>query len=274
MAQPELDVDFNPSEFVVPSNWLIDNSFWEHINENCTVPSSPSCKARFYVPTVRAQKGWPEKLRQHFGVEPWVIYDPAVLNLPNEITAEEIEACRLNINKYVIKSLEDPTPVGPPEKLSVQRYLEHESTSILARLSFGGKWENLTEKQRRISRWRADYGFLWDHRDGAGVLFPGPKDEKALKFEVLNEYFFHLKQFPQLILSVGQEPNTDRAIFGFRREASLDWPFDRVQVGFEYDSQGKITGPKCATLPDRMVENGIVGPMNSLIANLEYFIQK
>ncbi len=272
MIESELDIDFNPSDFVVPSDWFIDNSFWEHLDENCGVPSS--CKTRFYIPTARAKKGWPEKLEQFFGVKPWVVYDPSVLNLQNEISVEEIEACRLNMNKYLVESLENMKPVPPPDKLSVQRYLRNKSLSITAGLCWGEKWENLTEKEQRISRWTEAYGFLWDHRDGKGVLFPGPKDEMALKFEVMNEYFFHTKQFPPLILCVAQEPNTDRAIYGFRREASLDWPFDKMQVGFEHNEHGKIIGPKIVTLSDEAVENNIVNPMNKLIRNIEYILEK
>jgi len=274
MPETDLDIDFNPREFVVPTGWFIDGTFWEHIDENCSVPSSTSCKTRFYVPTARAKKGWPEKIKLTFNVEPWVVYDMAVLNLPNEITAEEIEEHRLNMNKYLVKSLKDPTPVGPPDKLSVREYLSRKSLSLQAFLCWGNRtFEDLSEKEKRICQWTEDYGFLWDHRDGEGLLFPHPKDDKALKFEVIKEYFFHLREFPQLILSVAQEPNTDKAVYGFRREGSLDWPFDKIWTGVEYDDNHKPR-PRYLAMKDEGVEEMIIKPMNKLVRNIEYLLQK
>jgi len=268
MSEQDIDINFNPLDFVVPGNWLIDDSFWEHLDENSTIPSN--CKTRFYIPQIRAKKGWPEKLKQYFNIGPWLVYDPKVINLPDEITAEEIEEHRKGMNKYLIKSREDMTPVPPPEKLDVRDYLRAKSTEIMGRLCWSSvKWEDLTEKEQRIYQWKSDYGFLWDHRDGSGVLFPQPKDLKALKFEVINEYFFYVRDFPSLILSVGCEPNSDRAIYGFRREASMDWPPDKIWNGWEYD-ENKKPHPKYINFPDETVEKRIVLPINNLLRNLEY----
>ena len=174
------------------------------------------------------------------------------------------------MNKYLVKRLKDLTPVGPPEKLSPEEYLRSKSMRLITELSLTSKkFEDLSEKEQRICRWKQDYGFLWDHREGTGVLFPGPRNLKALKFEVMNEYFFHVPEFPRLILSVGCEPNSDRAIYGFRREASMDWPPDRLWNGWEYD-ENKKPHPKYIDFPNEAVEKGMVLPMNYLIKNLEY----
>jgi len=279
MAEQEIDINFGPADYLVPERFFIDRTFWEHIDEHMSVPSSKNCP-RFYVPQTRARKGWTEKLKVRFGVEPFIEYDPAVLNLPNEITAEEIEAFRKDMNKYLVESLENPVPVPPPEKVSVQEYLRHKSTSLTARLCFADDderakriWNSFSEKEKRIYRWTEDYGFLWDHRDGKGMLFPAPKDDSALKFETTCEYFFQVPSFPQLILSLGCEPNTERAIYGLRREASLDWPFDKIWLGPGVDENGKPKA-KMASIPDETVRRQIVEPMNSLIRNIEYLISR
>lgn len=278
MAEQEIDINFSPQEFLVPSNWFIDGTFWEHIDDKMSVPSS--CQTKFYIPTTRAKKDWPEKLKQLYGIEPQAFYDPKILTLPEEITAEEIEAYRKGMNKYLIKSLKDPTPVGPPSKLSAQEYLRSKRIQLIAELSFTSTeeetkrvWERMTEKEKRIYHWKEDYGFLWDHRDGKGTFFPEPRDVQALKFETTCEYFFHIPEFPLLILSLGCEPNTDRAIYGFRREARLDWPFDRVWTGVEHDEKGKPR-PRYVNLPEQAVAQKIFLPMNRLIKNLEYVLSK
>ena len=271
MVETEIDHNFSPLEFVVPSNWFIDRTFWEYIDENLSIPSL--CKTRFYIPTTRAKKGWPEKLKQYFSVEPSVSFDSEIINLPNEITAEEIEEHRKGMNKYVVESVKNPVPIGPPEKLSVERYLQSKKFELLFRVDTKEAWESLTPKEKRIYRWTRDYGFLWDHRDGKGTLFPGPRDLKALKFEVISEYFFHVPSFNQLILSVACEPNTDKAIYGFRREARLDWPPDKIWTGVEY-AENKKPHPKLANIPDEVVEKNIVFPINKLISNLEYVLSK
>jgi hypothetical protein len=276
MAEQEIDVNFNPQEFLVPENWFIDGTFWEHIDQNMSVPSV--CKTKFYIPQKRAKKSWPEKLKQFYGIEPQAVYETSVLNLPNEITAEEIETHRRGMNKYLVKSIEDPTPIGPPDKLSVQNYLRSKRMELIGKLSFTTSeeqtkriWDRMTEKEKRIYRWTKDYGFLWDHREGKGVLFSEPKGIEALKFETTCEYFFHLPDFPLLILSVGCEPNTDKAIYGFRREARLDWPFDKIWTGVEHDENGKPR-PRYIDTPEKAVEQNIVLPMNRLIQNLEYIL--
>lgn len=278
MVEQEIDINFSPLEFLVPTDWFIDGTFWEHIDDKMSVPSS--CQTKFYIPTTRARKGWPEKLKQIYGVEPQAVYETSVLNLPNEITAEEIEAHRKGMNKYLIKSREDPTPVGPPSKLSVQEYLRSKRMKLIANLSFTNNqeetkqvWERMTEKEKRIFRWKEDYGFLWDHREGKGTFFPEPRDIQALKFETTCEYFFHIPEFPLLILSLGCEPNTDRAIYGLRREARLDWPFDKIWTGVEHDNLGKPR-PRYASITNTVVENKIILPMNQLIRNLEYILSK
>ena len=55
MIEQDIDVNFSPLEFLVPRNWFIDNSFWEYLDENSSIPSN--CKTKFYVPKIRAKKG-------------------------------------------------------------------------------------------------------------------------------------------------------------------------------------------------------------------------
>lgn len=225
MAEQEIDINFNPLEFVIP-HMFIDKNFWEHIDGNMSVPTS--CSERFYVPNTRARKDWPEKLKQFYNVEPYVVYDSSVVNLPAEITAQEIELHRKGMNKYFIESVENPVPVPPPEKLQVEDYLFSKHLELMLTVGTKEEYKHLNDKEKRIYRWDRNYGFLWDHRRAKGALFPQPESLSALEFETTCEYFFHIPEFPKLILSLGCEPNTDKAIYGFRREASLDWPFDKI----------------------------------------------
>ena len=86
--EEQIDVDFNPTEYLIPKGYFIDRTFWEHIDENMDVPSKSEMK--FYVPTIRARKGWMEKLKQVYNLEPQTVYESSIVNLPEEITAEEI----------------------------------------------------------------------------------------------------------------------------------------------------------------------------------------
>jgi hypothetical protein len=272
MAETDIDINFSPLEFVTPS-MFIDKTFWEHLDVHSSIPSSPTAKFAFYVPQTRAKKGWPEKLKQFYNVEPHVVYDSAVISLPNEISAEEIEKHRLGMNEYVIESAENPVPVPPPERLAVEDYLQSKKFELMFKVGTKEEFDKLTEKEKRIYQWDKNYGFLWDHREGKGVFFPQARDLKALKFEVVSEYFFHTPEFPRLILSVGCEPNSDQAIYGFRREASLDWPPDKVWTGVEFDANRKPK-PRYVSYPDDVVAQKLVLPMNSLIRNLEYVLSK
>ena len=223
--------EFNPLDYTVSSNYPVSNDIWIELNgkeKEFLITSKP-----FYVPTKNAKKCWPEKIKAVYGIEESIYYDCEISGLPNRVTEEMLEEKRKNYWKCLIDENGNPWP--PPEKISPEDYLESEQMRIMASQSaeglmemFGkrGEKKELTEFEKKILQWRPGYGFLYEIGETEGVFFPRPKEIDSFKYEIVREYLFHLPKFPDLILSLAQEPNTDRAIWGFRRSLALDLPLE------------------------------------------------
>ncbi|MBI3334076.1 hypothetical protein HYZ97_01185 [Candidatus Pacearchaeota archaeon] len=224
---------FSPLNYRHTERCPVSNDLWVELDGNENVPVS--CDKRFYHPTKRAQKEWPAMLNAVYGLKEDVFYNPAITGLINEVTPEMIESFRKTMFKGIIDS-RTKKPWEPPATLSVESYLEMRRNSIYAEHAAGrtllmmGAQESpeitLSEWEERLVQWRPDYGFLVDHRQQTEFLARQPKDSAALKHEVVREYLFCIPAAQDVILSVAQEPNTDRAIWGLRRTMHLDWPFD------------------------------------------------
>lgn len=238
-------------------------------------------RVKFYVPQKRAMKDWPDFLKLKFDIEEDVFYDPAIVGLPSTLSPGQIEEVRKNMYKYVIKSIEDPTPVSPPKTLQPEDALESIKMRILARRSFqdfnkmfgnvSREVAPLSEWEQKVIQWRKGYGFLVPYTKMTGVLFPTPSGDDALQHEVVREYFFHIKDSPLsgIILSVAQEPNTDRAIYGLRRDMRTDWVFSdpRFFDGKTAIIDGMIINGKAKGIPVDVTS--FVEKMNYLTRNLE-----
>ena len=174
------------------------------------------------------------------------------------------------MNKYVVKSLEDPTQIGPPDHITATEcllYLQmrlfgfESAQETLEMLGQKKEKRELTDWEKKLKIWRPGYGFLYDYRDRVGFLFP-KAHEKDYKHEIIKEYFFHIPDsyFSGVILSLAQEPNSDRPFWGLRRDLATDWPFDGEKTAIRLFS-------------DNSPVKNFVEQMNSLIINLENIIQ-
>lgn len=258
-----MDFKINLEDYALPKNSFVDATFWEQIDKDTSIPSNPLAK-RFYVPSRISKRGWIEKLETVYGIKPWFVFDSKIANLPNEIPFEELEKERLECNKYVVRSMKDQTPLPPPEKVDSIRYLAGKNMELHLQRP---KWEDLTDFEKRVLQWRKDYGLLWDHRKASGLLFPMAKPED-MKFEIDRELFFRIPEQSGLVLSLAREINSERPIYGFRREGFLDWPFDIFRDGFEY-VDGKRTKLKWSSASPEKISPVVEG-----VDRLTKFLEK
>ncbi|MEI6731975.1 MAG: hypothetical protein WCK90_04835 [archaeon] len=223
----EPDFSFNPLDFVCQVSYPIDNSFWIHLADDSLT------KQGFYHPSQPAKKDWPDLLKVKYGIEEYIFYDPEIVGLPLQITNEMLEAKRKDWNKYIVEDFKSMKPLAPPEKITPEEWLMDEQMSLYAETAFDGlidpdgtnppKERKYTDFEKKVMHWRKGYGFLVNYKDMKGILFPTPRDDEALKFEIVREYFFNIPGCG-VVLSLAQEPNTDRAIWGMRRDFATDWP--------------------------------------------------
>jgi len=217
---------FNPKEFEYQSNLPIDNSFWIEIND----PSFLSSK--LYIPKNALNKNWPDKLMNEYEIEKFAFYDPEIVALPLRVTKEMIEEAnseRLQYPKLINARTGKSMPL-PPIRDAVE-FIEHLKISSFAKLAVE-RIRNpdartaLSDFKIKATKWNPDYGFLVSFRDAKGWPFPRARDINDKKYEVVREFFFHVPEGfnSGIILSVAQEPNTNRAIWGFRRDFLTDWP--------------------------------------------------
>lgn len=251
-----MDEQFNPADYAYSGPMPIDESFWVELDGNEAVPTTSDLK--FYSPSKKTKKGWAERLEQR-GVTPFFVLEPAVCALPINLSPTTIERIRLGMNKYVVESLENPVPVPPPEKLEPEDALEIMGLHVSCGLGWGTtRIEELTPFEKNLLKWHKGYGFLWDYRGNKGNLFLQPGEQTRLKHEIDREYLFHNKNFPSLAISLARTPNYEQAIWGLRRGADLDWPFDKI-MGKPLSQFGVHIDP-------------IIVGLNVLLSSLEDFI--
>jgi len=227
------EVVFSPQNYQGHCPMPIDGSFWVELDGNEDVPTTT--EKRFYHPSSKAKRGWAEKL-EVYGVQPFFVLNPEVGALP------------LTISANLIKQTS-------PERLDAEVCLEMLNMRIFWAMDFGGKkYEDLTPFERNVLEWHPGYGFLWDHRQNEGLLFPKPGEKTRLKHEIDREYLFQMPGFHHVVVSLARTPNFERAVWGLRRTADTDWPFDKMY--------GR---PWCNT-------NNVVEGINEILSGLESFI--
>jgi hypothetical protein len=222
---------------------FVANDLWEELDGNESVPVSTPM--RFYHPRKNLRKDWPSILKMRYGIEENAFYDTRVSGLILEVTpemlaneiAENEERYRNNwvfASEYerenFIKSEREQTTAqtylqGRKYGLQLEMMDQEETTIPGIKKREQRFYEDLTDFEKRVLQWSPEYGFLIDHRKKEGDFFPQGKDQD-IKYEIEREYFFHLPSYPELFISLAQEINTNRAIWGLRRSMGLDWPFD------------------------------------------------
>jgi len=219
-------MEFNPKDFSYNGGFGIDFSFWT------SIASEDARGNSFRIPSQRLNVNWPAILREDYEVNN-IYYDPRITSLHLEVTHDMVNKKKSKM--YVSLSRIDGKTFAPSDSLSPEQWLQSEKMRILGRRSAKsllhslGEYaqeEKLIEFEERILQWQRGYGFLVDYGDMKGLLFPVPKDDSALKYEVIREFFFHLpyNSLSGVILSIGEEPNSNKAIWGFRRDMATDWP--------------------------------------------------
>lgn len=287
---------FSPREYTYSGRLPLDATFWAEL-------SPEDKKGRFgnqglLIPRSKLSRNWARTLRV-VGVDPSITYDSRVVGLPNTVTREMIEREKQDRRKYVVENLNSSEPVQFEGEVTAESVIQSKKAQLAARLaarSFGIMRvdSKLTEFEQLLLQWHPGYGFLWDYSTNVGAIFPEPRDDSALKYEVVREFLFHIppekaeyptnakvtaenlgndkillrllrekkglepKELSQLspmeifhsfegfkfsdlasmsisvteaiqsntgiILSLAEEPNTNRAIWGFRRDLATDWP--------------------------------------------------
>lgn len=251
---------------------FVSNDLWEELDGNESVPVSTPM--RFRHPKKNLRKDWPNILKMVYGIEPNISYDTRVSGLILEITpemlAEEIaENEERYRNNWVFSSEYEREEFikREREQTTAQTYLQgkkynlimetmdQEETTIKGIKKIKQRfYEDLTDFEKRVLQWEPEYGILIDHRKKEGDFFPQGKDQD-IKYEIEREYFFSLPTYPELFVSLAQEINTNRAIWGLRRSMGLDWPFD---------------SPTNERRPDKV--NETVEEMNQFLLNLEQML--
>ncbi len=221
--------EFNALDFVYSGKLSIDKNFWTELKPNNFDVQ------RFYAPSKILSQDWPEILKLKYNIEPAIEYDMEIVGLPLKITRKMIKSKKSKIKKYKSMILENPELIEHPKEITPEDWLESEKIKMAAKesaqetLEMLGKRERKkiipTEFEEKIKRWHRGYGFLVEYTEMVGFLFPRPKDEKSLKYEVIREFLFNIQDnyFSGIILSLAQEPNTNRAIWGFRRDMATSW---------------------------------------------------
>ncbi|MEK6927433.1 MAG: hypothetical protein AABX11_03290 [Nanoarchaeota archaeon] len=220
--------EFNPNDFAYLGGLMIERKFWIALSPETTLKSEG-----FYIPSKKLNPNWPEILELKYGLTPNVKYDLKLMSLPSEITREMQEKLKQRRN-LIAKKLYIPVSneLPSPEEclLDIQtRIRAKQSAKELTRLLETSQEEpkELTEFERKVLQWNPEIGIL-KSRTQFNI---NPKRPK-LEYEVVNEYLFHLSNSPiteisyfeGILLNLCQEPNTNRAIFGFRRDMATDWP--------------------------------------------------
>ena len=220
---------------------LVSNDLWVELDGNEDVPvSTPT---RFYHPTKNLKEDWPEHLKLIHWVEENIYYDTKVSGLLLEITDEMLEEKRNQDEKLHREIYHFDSPAEKEKFIKRERELVTPESYIQSRkcglildmldspavnlhgLKNPTQKKEFTDFEERVYKWSPDYGTLTDYRKKEGVLFPKGKD-KDIKYDVLREYFFHVPSYPELFISLAQEMNTNRGIWGLKRSGGLDWPFD------------------------------------------------
>ena len=142
-------------------------------------------------------------------MEPYWYYAPGIANLPETISVERLEEARLDRYRKVVKSLDDQTPVPPPKTMTPERFLQREALKFAFR-------EPKTKEEIKIARWHLGYGYLISH------------SVQDKKYRVDFEHFFNIPHsyWSGIVLSVAKERDTHRAIYGLRRDATTEFPFN------------------------------------------------
>jgi hypothetical protein len=180
-----------------------------------------------------------------YDIEPNIFYDTKISGLILEITPEMLaekiarqeKSYRTNWQFRSEKEREDFIK-RQAEQTSAQTYIQGRKFSLILQMMEQTEpaipgikktkqrfYEDLTDFEKRILQWNPEYGVLIDNRTKTKGLFPQGKDQD-IKYEIEREYFFSLPTYPELFVSLAQEINTNRAIWGLRRSMGLDWPFD------------------------------------------------
>lgn len=245
--QMQIQEDFNPQQFHYNAPLPIAGDVWEELSD---IKKIQGTNKQVYAPIKPLSNDWFERLTKLFGCYPNAIYDPQIANLPETITRQTLDDARSDWNKYVIKSIEDPTPVPPPRSISPERYLFKKSLEFAFR-------EPVTEEERKIATWREGYGYLTS------------RSVTKKRFRVDFEHFFNIPNsyWSGIVLSLARERNTGKAIWGLRRDMATDFPFNPT-------SKGPTSGPFATSLNSHlMIENDLIDryveQVNNLTFNLE-----
>jgi len=264
-----MNVTFDPRDYYFEYGMPVDGTFWIELNGKEEVPVST--KKRFYTPSHKAKKEWNEMLKFIYQIEEHVFYDPAITGLINNIPFKmKVEVQKnhdylMNAHKELFsfpeKTLDDDRIL---ELLKIELQAEMSANDLMIMLGKEDsvpKRKELSDFEKRLMVWKPGYGFLVDRM--TSFPFSRPKDSDSLKYEIVREYLFHLREYPEVVLSLAQEPNSDRAIWGLRRTMNLDWPFDESQNTFK------------RVLEKHEISVDIyIDQMNNLIENLENIVTR
>lgn len=290
----EIDISFNPSEFQhsQTGGFGVSRDIWDSLSD---INNMFFTNKKFYIPSRKIAPGWPEALKIKFGIGEDVLYNKKIINLPSLVTPEMIEEERksmfshirlvgggkmqppetLSVNDYleqqrmhVYFKLRRGKKVNPPEKTDVNSFDEALSELLVSQESMQEAYDDLSEFEKLVYQWGPGYGYLIPSRDTKkDLLSPGgPKEGVVLTNKVEREYFFNIPKshWSGVILALGQEPETDKVYWGFRRTLKMDWPFNLDgplprAPGLEEHFVGNQTDPA----------HEFVDKMNNLIYNLE-----
>lgn len=204
-----VEIDLNQSS--VKPGTTIEYPFWEELDRNCSVPSHP-CAERFYIPRRVGKRGWVERIQENYEIKPWFVFDSEVGNLLYEVQ----------------KNVAEPVKWLKTKQVELQCELAQFEKWTKPRKNF----QDLTNFEKKLLKWGEDYGLLWDHRFGAGQLFSMAR-EKDMQYEIDREFLFHTS-YEGLVLSLSREINSERPVYGFRKQPFLEWPFDISEEGLKF----------------------------------------
>jgi hypothetical protein len=234
-------IDFNPRNYQVPNEGIYrftDACFWAELNGDEGIFKKR--KNVFHIPTQKSSKDWPDLLKAKYGIEPKINYDQEIVNLPLQVTEEQLAEGKRHRNELFTHDTEEERkefearPYTPEDWLSIrQGYL----SIVLGEAGNQDEaYANLSDLDKKILRWRPSYGSLKG------------------KYNVSAEYLFHVQEDPQLYLSLASEMSSNKAIWGFRRQMGLDLPIDWRNNGEDLEFVG-ISVPKLITSMNNLIEN-------------------
>lgn len=224
-----VDGDFCPGCYAYRGVLEIDGLFWEELVSGGEYKFD---RQGFNLPEKDLRKNWPGVLYSLFlqTEGKFIDYDPSVVGLPSEITPE---------------MMEEENAGTPEDYLALKREglgMRISNFKNLRKTFPNLKEPEFIEFEERVMNWSTNYGFLVPSKINtckSPILHPVPGI-----FECRREYLFHVPpnmyaeieddEFGSLgrggigywsgiLLSLGWEPNTNRCIWGFRKDFTTEF---------------------------------------------------